>query len=127
MPALQLMSERANNVFNRTNIQNISPSLFVERSFADIAVALGIATNELERRVLNSWPASLQAAITAIIQSAVQRDYRLPVTIAWSPGYDFEVTATESKSVDGSMGGITIFLRSRYPLDPVPNAEPPLG
>jgi hypothetical protein len=117
MPALQLMAERANATFNRSNVGRIAPTVFDNRSFGEIATDLGIAKTSIEREYLDMWPASLQEGIKAIIRSAIVRENPLPVTICWAPGYDFEMLVAESKSIPGSLGGITIFLRSRYPND----------
>ena len=118
MPFLQAMAERANDQFNRENIGRVDPGRLGETSLGALATALGIARNKTERDYLDSWPLALQAAVRAVLQSAVQRQPRVPVTITWTPAYDYEVDFWESKSVKNSIGAITIIMRSPYPEVP---------
>lgn len=115
MPFLQKMSERANDLFNRDNIGNVQADRLAAKSLGDLASGLGISRSKTEADYLDAWPQSLQAALIAVLQSAVQRQPRVPVTIAWSPGYDYEVNVWESQSIPNSIGAITILLRSPYP------------
>jgi hypothetical protein len=115
MPRLQLIAERANERFNRENISKVDVSHFAAKSFGTLAFDLGIASNKIETDYLDSWPQALQAAVRAVVQSAVERRPRVPVTFAWAAGYDYEVDFWESKSVKDSIGAITILLRSPYP------------
>jgi hypothetical protein len=118
MPFFQLMAERANELFNRENISKVRLAGFKEKSLGAVAEALGVARNKIERDYLDSWPQSIQAALVVVLQSAVERKPPVPVTIAWAPGYDFEIDVWESKSVKKSIGAITILLRSPYPEVP---------
>ena len=115
MPLLQKMAERANRVFNREHIGSITIESFDGKSFATLAGELGIAPEASEQQYLKSWPPSIQEAIKAAVKSALQRSPRIPVTVSWAPGYDFELMISESRNIGDSVGGITIFLRSRYP------------
>jgi hypothetical protein len=115
MPFLQAMAERANEVFNRENISKVDVSRLGTTSLAALASGLGIARSKTETDYLDTWPQALQAAVRAVLQSAVERRPPVPVTIAWVPGYDYEVDVWESKSVKNSIGAITILMRSPYP------------
>lgn len=115
MPFLQAMAERANELFNRENISKVDRGRLKETSLGALASDLGIARNKTEIDYLDAWPQSLQAALRAVLQSAVERRPPVPVTIAWAPGYDYEMDVWESKSVKKSIGAITILLRSPYP------------
>ena len=123
MPWLQQVAERANMIFGRDNIKSIDlGALEPGTRLSELARRLDIADADparadAEAAYLDGWPDGLQEAIRGALFSAVNRESRLPVTIAWSPGYDYEVTITESVGVDGSSGGMTIILRSRYPGD----------
>ena len=118
MPLLQAMAERANVRFNRENIVSLSVDTFrAPATFGDMAAALDIARTPVEREFLDTWPRALQDAIRAALSSAVNRTPRFPVTFLWMPGYDFEVMISEARTVGGSIGGVSIFLRSRYPGD----------
>ena len=115
MPFLQAMAERANERFNRENISKVDVRPLAAPSLGALASSLGIARNKTEIDYLDAWPQALQAAVRAVLQSAVERRPPVPVTIAWVPGYDYEVDAWESKSVKNSIGAITLLLRSPYP------------
>jgi hypothetical protein len=118
MPFFQLLAERTNAAFNRENIGNINPqAVAAADSLGEIAGRLGIAKTATEREFLNTWPPAIQEALKAAVRSALSRNPRLPVTIAWAPGYDFELMVSEARTVSGSIGGITLFVRSRYPGD----------
>lgn len=115
MPFLQAIAERANHQFSRENISNVDGGRLAATSLGALASGLGIARSKTETDYLDAWPPALQAAVRAVLQSAVARQPRVPVTIAWVPGYDYEVDVWESKSVKNSIGAITIVLRSPYP------------
>jgi hypothetical protein len=115
MPFLQGIAERANEQLNRENISKVRLTDFKETSLGALASALGFVRNKIEKDYLDSWPQSLQAALRAVLQSAIERKPPVPVTIAWTPGYDYEINVWESKSIKKSIGAITIVLRSPYP------------
>ena len=117
MPLFQAMAERANHAFNRHNIGSIDASALATESFGEAAGKLGIAASAPERAFLETFPPAIQEALRAALRSALQRTPRLPVTFAWAPGYDFELLISEAKTVGGSIGGITLFVRTRYPGD----------
>lgn len=115
MPFLQAIAERANQLFNRENIIKVDAHRLEAASLGALASGLEIARNKTEIDYLDSWPQALQAAIRAVLQSAVERRPPVPVTIAWVPGVDYEVDVWESRSVKNSIGAITMLLRSPYP------------
>jgi len=115
VPLFQAMAERANTAFNRRSIGHVDFAKFKSYGFTDFAAGLGVAETEAERAFLDTFPPAIQAAVKAVVISALEREPRLPVTFAWAPGYDFELLVSESKSMKHSIGGITIFLRTRYP------------
>lgn len=82
------------------------------RSFLGADLPLGF--DEL----LDRMPIGLQRAISAAAQTAVDR--ALPVTFAWAPGYDWELSVWDVADTDQSRGGMTMLIRSRYPADPHP-------
>ncbi len=128
MPVYNLMVELANQRFNRENIGLISlEALGPELNLVDGAAALEIARNKREIEFLGAWPPGQQAAIVAAVRSALESEPRMPVTFAWAPGYDFEVTIWESAGMEGSPGAMTILLRSRYPGDQIPGTLPRRG
>jgi hypothetical protein len=118
MPWIQRLAEIANRRFSREMINELDLGAFgSEKSLADIAAALEIATTPPEVAYLRGWPAAQQEAVRAALFSALNREPRLPVTFAWTPAYDYEVAIFESAGTSESIGGMTIILRSRYPGD----------
>jgi len=115
MPFLQAMAERANHRFNRENINDVDAGRLAVKSLGALASGLGIARTKIETEYLDAWPHALQAVVRAALQSALERQPRVPVTIAWVPGYDYEVDVWDAHSVKNSIGAITILLRSPYP------------
>ena len=68
----------------------------------------------------DSAPASMREALRAVIHHALSQDPPTPVTFAWAPGYDFELTFWNAPDNPQTRGGITVLLKSRYPMDPHP-------
>ncbi len=120
MPTFQAIAGKANVALNSANIQNFPKTeLKLDQPFSDVGFkALGLTDAEIA--YIRSWPESLRATIRAVIHSAINRDTPLPVTVAWQPGYDFQVTVSEAPGTSASPGGITILARSRYPADTHP-------
>jgi hypothetical protein len=58
----------------------------------------------------------------SVIRSAVARS--MPITFAWAPGYDYELSVWDVADTADTAGGITVLLRSRYPADPHPLEDP---
>jgi len=124
MPTFQTMVNRANALFHPDNIDQLDPARVAPgMSISDPLKDRGIARSDRELAYFMSWPESLRDALQAIVRSALSRKPRLPVTFAWAPGYDYELTMWEAPGTAESAGGITILLRSRYPAD-IPQAQP---
>ena len=121
MPWMQAMVDKGNATFSRKNVERVSwrklEALGREATFADQAVALKLAESKPEQKFLEGWPAGQLAAVSAAIRSCLLRAPRMPITFAWAPGYEYEVTIWESAGIEGSEGGMTILFRSRYPGD----------
>lgn len=125
MPMFQAMSERANARFNRERIHEVDAAhlgfdaarnvVAGGVTLAALATKLDIAITEAEKKHLETWPPALQEALRAALLSALNRTPRLPVTISWAPGYDYELQIWEARSAGTSRAAMTILLRSRYP------------
>lgn len=124
MPYMQAMTLRANALLGGEPLKTLDPVVLAPgANLADAAKKVGIVVRDEEYAFLNSWPAGLKEAIRALLYNALTREPRLPVTIAWTPGYDFGLTASEAAGTPRSVGGMTIVLQSRYPDDSVPVAS----
>lgn len=121
MPHLQAMAELANAAWSRERIDEIDAGLFEPgKNLVEAAVAVGVCATPSAQEVLGSFPDGEQEAIRAAIFSALSRSPRLPITFAWAPGYYFEVLISEVAGTPTNRGGMTIFLRSRFPDDNTP-------
>jgi hypothetical protein len=121
VPVFQEVSERLNYRFNRLNIGDVQKSQFGPGELLDMFEEQGLITSPQASEFIKTIPDSIKAAIRAVYASAVNRESQVPVTIAWMPGYDYEVTVSESAGTADSIGGITILVRTRYPGDPHPS------
>jgi hypothetical protein len=108
-------------VFDWPGVNEISPDLFDPgKSLVDLALENEIAKDSREADVLRAIPRGMQEAMRALIRDNLSRDVSLAMTFAWAPGYDYELQCWEAPGDDGSKGGITVLLRTRYPSDTHP-------
>jgi hypothetical protein len=127
MPALQVALGPLNERFNAGNVGNYEinpPEAFAEGNhLADLVEEEEYIPARAAEAFLREMPAGLHEAIRAVIYQNLRRDTPLPITFAWQPGYDWELTLNDVASTDETAGGITVIVRSRYPDDPHPLAE----
>ena len=115
MPRIVRIAEWANIAFNRENIYNLNPeALAPGKTLIEAMKTLGLSLTSDEMEYVSSVPASQQEAIRGALHSAVSRERRLPVTTAWAPGYDFELTVWEAAATADRVGAMTVLLRSPY-------------
>lgn len=121
------MSERMNGYLNRQSLERVrlSSERMAPGKLADFLKEVGIIASDREMEFIRSFPESIKEALRAVIISAVTRDNPIPVTVMWMPGYDYEVTISEAAGTPESIGGISVFVRTRYPADTHPTAEMP--
>jgi hypothetical protein len=118
MPILQVAVSALNQRFDPAGV----------RELAESGVDLGQPFGELARLLIGDdlppgfdefieqMPIGLQRAIAAAAQTAVDR--LLPVTFAWAPGYDWELSVWDVADTSQTHGGMTMLIRSRFPDDP---------
>jgi hypothetical protein len=70
-----------------------------------------------EAAYLAAFPSGLQEAVRALLHDNLVSDAPLDVTFSWAPGYDDQVSLWQVADGERSAGGITIFVRSRFPED----------
>ncbi len=90
------------------------------RGFRDLVERLGVEINQNLDSFIDAFPQGLAFALRAAVRSAVAAEK--PITFAWVPSYDYELTITESSSYGESPGAMTIRVGSRYPDDAHPLA-----
>jgi hypothetical protein len=86
----------------------------------DLALDLDDDLRVFLRDYLNGMPRAIEAAIRGVLlANLAEGDNRRPITFAWVPAYDWEVTVWDVADAR-SRGGITVLLGSRYPDDEHP-------
>ena len=83
-------------------------------SLSEALGQIGVGQMDDEEMTLTSMPASHVAALGGVVRDAVARN--VPVTFAWMPGYEHEITISEWQH-DGSPCGITVVLRGPHRAD----------
>jgi hypothetical protein len=124
MPALQVALGPLNERFNAANVTNHElnpPDVFVEGcQLADLVEEEEFVPQRAAQAFIEQMPVAIHEAIRAVIRADLVRERPLPITFAWQPGYDWELTVNDIASTDETAGGITVIVRSRYPGDPHP-------
>jgi hypothetical protein len=122
MPVAQAMVERLNTEFNSSGIGNWSVDDFREGiDLVELARNRGIVCNSFEEEVLASIPKGQMEMLRALMRHNLQRATPLAVQFVWSPGYDFELSVWEAPGTAVSAGGISVQIKTRYPLDAHPS------
>lgn len=114
-----------NASFGPQGLREIDPTPFTAAAGVSLAEALldaGVALDRATAAYVEGWPSGIQAAVKAVIADNLLRDGTVPITFAWAPGYDFEVSIWDVRDTSETVGGITILFKSRYPDDPHPLA-----
>ncbi|MDQ1373269.1 MAG: hypothetical protein QOJ09_607 [Actinomycetota bacterium] len=114
MPMMQTMVNSMNAAFSIERMSEIGPDLF------EPDVTLGEAARRLglDDRGLSEWldkmPAGLHDGIRATIRSALTRGEPQPITFAWAPAFDYELSMWDVSAGPHTPGGITILLKTPY-------------
>jgi hypothetical protein len=123
MPQFQAAVEKTNVALGRDNIENIDPAWFGEGQDLAMGVSLAAAANPKvgasanitagEQGAIGTIPVALREAMRSAIHSALtDAAGRVPVQVLWMPAAAYEVTITSTPGVPGSIGGVSILLRS---------------
>ena len=129
MPRMHMIVHKANWFFDPERIDEFPMEVFDELgddgTFADAVRILEMTESPGELAYIDRWPKGQIAAVSAAIRSCLFRTPKMPITFAWAPAYDYEITIWESAGVEGSpRGEMTIMFRSRYPGDENPVTLP---
>ncbi len=114
MPHLEAVIGRGNRLLSRENIGELRSIEYptTEPIPDEIFGKLGIGTPE-ELESLKRWPEGTLVVLGAALYSAIKREPQpVPVTLAWAPAYDYEITVSEARGVTGTT--MTILLRGPY-------------
>jgi hypothetical protein len=120
---MQVALSQMNAAFGPDSVDAHDPALFALVSGESLADVLGRANIGLDDATLDyisKWPSVLQASLHAAISANLAREGTVPITFAWMPGYDYEMTIVDIRDTSETHGGITVLLKSRYPDDTHP-------
>ncbi len=73
-------------------------------------------------RYLSTVPYIFTETVRSVAHHALSTKPPTPVTFAWAPAYDFELTLWQAPDTAETRGGITVLVKSRYPDDAHPLA-----
>ncbi|MGA2291646.1 hypothetical protein [Bradyrhizobium sp.] len=132
MPHLQTALGTLNTAFSRDNIAKLVPNRPAFREGQELAQGVVVhqkmALHADWMKILRQIPVGMQEAIRAMIHHALGTNPPTPITFAWAPGYDYELSIWQAPDTRTSRGGITMLIKSRYPDDDHPlKNEPPYG
>jgi len=85
-----------------------------QRLDAGFVVKKGSASHRVVQSYLRKLPSGVSESLRAAIYSALTSRPAKPVTFAWAPGHDFELTVWDFDC------GMTVLLRGRYPAERSP-------
>ncbi len=123
MPRMQTAVSAFNASFAPDRIGEIDPAPFAAdsgRTLSEALIESGVDLDGATQEYVDGWPSGLRAATRAVIFDNLTRDGTVPITFAWAPGYDFEVSVWDVRDTSETAGGITLLFKSRYPSDPHP-------
>ena len=123
MPLMQGALSALNTTFAAENLAGLDPTVFepgTGTTLVDGFLRAGVDLDKATQAFVRTWPTALQAALQAAIFENLRRDGSVPMTFAWAPGYDYELSMWDVRDTRETAGGITVLLKSRYPDDPHP-------
>jgi hypothetical protein len=123
MPFLQVFCSHLNESFGPGEVdESLAARLHdPEHRLADAVEAFELAPDlqAALREHLLKMPRAMEAALKALLVANVDEYDRRPITFAWMPGYDWELTISDVADAQ-TRGGVTVLVRSRYPSHPSP-------
>lgn len=127
MAGLQTILSHLNLAFSRENIEELAKKREVfapgKPLAAGVVIKEGTRLHALWVEYVGKLPPSFQEAFRATVYQALSTEPPTPITFAWAPGYDYELNMWHSPDTPPTKGGITILMKSRYPVDPHPAAS----
>lgn len=126
MPRLQALVGHLNSAFSEDSIRDAvkQRDAFAPGKQLSSGLSLFVPSKTPLRRsfvsYVDSLPGSVQEVMRSTIYYALSTSPPTLVTMAWAPGYDFEVTMWQAPDTSETRGGITILIKSRYPSDAHP-------
>jgi hypothetical protein len=124
MAGFQTVLSYLNSAFSRDNIQQLAEkreNWAPGRKLGQGAVIKeGTRLHALWMEHLGKMPPSFQEVFRSIVYHALSTEPPTPITWAWAPSYDYELSIWQSPDTPPTKGGITVLMKSRYPTDAHP-------
>lgn len=122
MPMMQTFLGELNKHFAADRIQAFAAERrqhFAPGKGLDLAflAEAGTPLHRAWRSYLEKIPPSISESLRAVIHTALATEPPTPLTFAWAPGYDYELTIWQAPDTEQTRGGITLLIKSRYPAD----------
>ena len=118
MPVFHAMARRANVALTAEGLGGLDPDVFAEgQSLVDGLREIGVVENDDEAAYLEAFPSGIKEAVRAVLHDNIASGAPLDMTVAWAPGYDDELSIWQVANGEHTRGGITVFVRSRFPDD----------
>jgi hypothetical protein len=120
MPGFARNIAELNRRLHPDNIKEFSQHREAFEPGKKLDAGLILAADDPGRRVfqlyLDRLPEAIRDTVRNLIHGALSNTPPTPITFAWAPAYDYEMTIWQAEC------GITVLFRSRYPSDPRPKA-----
>jgi hypothetical protein len=121
MPGFARNVAELNRRFHPDNIEEFSQNreAFEPGRKLDASVILDAEAPGRRRfqHFLDQFPDAMHDAVRNLIHGALSSTPPVPITFAWAPGYDYEMTIWQAEC------GITVLFKTRYPSDPRPKVS----
>jgi hypothetical protein len=127
MPMLQTVLNDLNQAFGTQGIQRLAANKASFRSGmplgAGLVVQRGSPLYDAWQAYIKELPGSFQETLRGLIDYALNTAPPTPITFAWAPSYDYELSIWQAPDTPTTRGGITVLIKSRYPGDKHPLAK----
>jgi hypothetical protein len=124
MPVLQTVLNQLNSAFGGQGLHALAANRDAfapgKPLGAGLVVQKGTPLYNAWQDYLGQLPGSFQETLRSIIHYALSTAPPTPITFAWAPSYDYELTIWHAPDTPTTKGGISVLIKSRYPNDKHP-------
>ena len=115
MPMLVMGLGRLNERFDSEHIKATAERAedFAPLKGFDAGKLIGKDVDKAFQHYLNHLPGSVKETLRGVVYYSLKLKPPKPINFGWAPAYDSELTVWESDC------GITLFVKGRYPTDPL--------
>lgn len=115
MPMMQAAVRRLNRQFDDDHIANFAKGWEAFAPGQPLDAGLLLEAGPLRdnfQGYLDRLPGGMREMLRGLIHYALSASPPVPITFAWAPGYEFELSVWQPAC------GVTVLLKGRYPGDP---------